>query len=75
MEPSAEFEAIHPRMYESWVSSSQNVFLTPMEESPIDIGEIYVGPDGYLCLPIGGGRITLRLEGLGNRAGISQWQQ
>jgi len=74
-EPSEEFEQIHPRMYESWVSRTQNVFLTPMEESPINVGKIYVGQSGYLCLPIAGGKITLRLEGLGDRAGITQWQQ
>jgi hypothetical protein len=74
-EPSEEFEAEHPRMHEAWVSGTQNVFLVPMEESPINVGDIYLGSDGYLCLPIAGGRVDLRLEGLGNKAGITQWQQ
>jgi hypothetical protein len=73
--PSDEFEQIHPRMYEAWVSKTQNVFLVPMEEAPIDIGNIYVGPSGYLCLTIAGGRLALRLEGLGDRAAITEWQQ
>lgn len=75
MEPSEEFEAMHPRMYEAWATKSQNVFLTPIEESPMDVGDIYLGEKGYLCLPLVGGKVTLRLEGLGNKAGISGWQQ
>ncbi len=75
MEPSPIFEADHPRMHEAWVSKTQNVFLTPMEDSPISIGTIYVGTDGFLCLDIIGGRVTLRLEGLGNKAGITEWQK
>lgn len=74
-EPSPEFESMHPRMYESWLGGTQNVFLTPMEDTPINAGDIYVGEKGFLCLPIAGGKITLRLEGLGDRAGITQWQQ
>lgn len=74
LEPSEEFEAIHPRMHEGWVSQTQNVFLTPMEDSPIDVGDIYVGGDGWLCLQLAGGQISLRLEGLGNKAGITEWQ-
>lgn len=74
-DPHPDFEQIHPRMYDSWVSGTQNVFLTPMEDSPITTANIYVGLDGYLCLPIVGGKIELRLEGLGDMAGITQWQQ
>ncbi len=73
--PSSEFEQIHPRMHEAWLSETQNVFLTPMEESPIDVGKISVGPKGYLCVPIAGGRVVLRLEGIGDRTGISEWPQ
>lgn len=73
-EPSADFEAEHPRMYEAWAGGTQNVFLTPMEDSPINVGKIYVGSSGYLCLPISGGKVTLRLEGLGDKAGITEWQ-
>lgn len=74
-EPNPDFEQIHPRMFESWVSGTQNVFLVPMEDAPITTEKIYVGLDGYLCLPIVGGKIMLRLEGLGDKAGITQWQQ
>jgi hypothetical protein len=75
MDPSETFEAIHPRMYEAWLDKTQNVFLTPMEETPMDIGDIYLGEEGYLCIELSGGTITLRMEGLGNRAGITQWQE
>jgi hypothetical protein len=75
IEPSEEFEAIHPRMHEAWVSQTQNVFLTPMEESPINVGNIYIGPKGFMCAPIVGGKVMLRLEGLGNKAGITEWGQ
>lgn len=74
-DPHPDFEQIHPRMYDSWVTGTQNVFLTPMENAPITTENIYVGLDGYLCLYIVGGRIDLRLEGLGDKAGITQWQQ
>ena len=73
IEPSDEFEAIHPRMHEAWVSQTQNVFLTPMEDSPINVGKIYLGQKGFLCVPIVGGKVTLRVEGLGNKAGITEW--
>lgn len=73
MQPSSEFEQIHPRMHEAWVSGTQNVFLTPMEENPFNVGKISLGEKGYLCFPITAGKITLRLEGLGERTGISQW--
>lgn len=72
--PSEEFEQIHPRMYESWETETQSVFLTPMEEAPINIGNIFVGPDGFLCLPITAGKLSLRLEGLGDKAAIAEWQ-
>jgi len=74
-DPNPDFEAIHPRMFESWASGTQNVFLTPIADAPITTENIYVGLDGYLCLPIAGGKVELRLEGLGNKAGITQWQQ
>ena len=73
LEPSDEFEAIHPRMHEAWVSQTQNVFLTPMENSPINVGNVYLGQKGFLCVPIVGGKVALRLEGLGNKAGITKW--
>ncbi|MBN2112459.1 hypothetical protein JW707_05165 [Candidatus Woesearchaeota archaeon] len=72
--PSEEFEQIHPRMYEAWETGTQNVFLTPMEEAPINVGKIFLGPSGFLCLPITAGKISLRLEGLGDKAAIAEWQ-
>ena len=73
--PRGEFQQQHPRMFDAWESGTQNVFLTPMEESPINIGKIYVGQDGFSCFDIKGGRLDLRLEGLGDSTFISKWQQ
>ncbi len=75
MDPSEEFEAIHPRMYEAWLDKTQNAFLTPMEDTPMEIGNIYLGEEGYLCIQLTGGTVTLRMEGLGDRAGITLWQE
>ena len=75
MIPSGDFQQEHPRMYDAWESGTQNVFLTPMEESPIFIGKIYVGPEGWWCEDIQGGRLDLRLEGMGDATSITKWQQ
>ena len=71
--PSEDFEQIHPRMYEAWETQTQNVFLTPMEEAPINAGKIFLGPSGFLCLPITSGKLNLRFEGLGDKASIAEW--
>jgi hypothetical protein len=73
--PHGDFQQEHPRMYDAWESGTQNVFLVPIEESPINVGKIYVGERGYLCFDIVGGRLDLRLEGLGDTTSIIQWQQ
>ncbi len=73
--PHGDFQQEHPRMFDAWESGTQNVFLTPMEESPIFIGKIDVGSQGYLCFDIKGGRLDLKLEGMGDKTKISKWQQ
>ncbi len=60
-----------------WQSKAeQNVFLLP---NPADIkmyvGKIDVGTGGYLCLPIVGGKLKLKLEGLGDKTRISEWPE
>jgi hypothetical protein len=66
------FEMEHPRMYDAWLGGSQNVFLNPMSETPIDVGDISVS-EGYLCTGIAGGTVVLKIEGLGRKTGISKW--
>ncbi len=73
--PSGDFQQEHPRMFDAWESGTQNVFLVPMEEPPIFIGKIDVGPNGYWCEGIRGGRLDLKLEGMGDTTKISKWQQ
>jgi hypothetical protein len=76
-EPPLEFMEEHPLMYDAWISGAQNVFLAPMAETPINIGKIKISDryPGYLCLPIKSGKVTLRLEGLGDSTEISDWHQ
>ena len=76
-EPPLEFRDEHPLMYDAWLSGAQNVFLVPMAETPINVGKIKISDmyPGYLCLPIRSGKITLRLEGLGDSTEISEWEQ
>ncbi len=66
------FAIVHPLMYDAWLGGGQNVFLRPMAEAPINVGQLNIA-EGYLCLNITAGRIVLRMEGLGRETGISKW--
>ena len=70
----ANFESEHPRMYDAWLGGTQNVFLNPMSETPIDVGDISIS-SGYLCLDITAGMVVLRIEGLGRKTSISPWAE
>jgi len=51
--------------------SKQNIFLVPMAEIPISVENMEVNDtDEYLCINSTRGKITIRLEGLGNRTKI-----
>lgn len=60
-----------PLMYEAWQAGSENVFLVPKQEAPIFLKDIEV--DGYECMPVVYGQITLKIEGLGKKTKISGW--
>ena len=47
-----------------------NVYFPNMEADPFYIGKIYV-QGGFLCLPATSGKLTIRIEGRGDRAVIS----
>ncbi len=58
----------------------KNVFLVPPGSVSFDAGEIEVSrvttpPTYFDCIPVSGGIIILRLEGLGNRTRISKWSE
>ena len=76
----------HPIIYNTVKSNigagdkgTQNVFLIPLSDTPLKIGDIAIEQDsnnlryddGYLCIDIVKGRIKLRLEGLGDKTGVS----
>lgn len=61
--------------------TDQNVFLVPFAQTEIVVPplEIEDGPGegaekAFLCIP-NTGRITIRLEGLGDKTRVSEWQQ
>ncbi|MBI4140577.1 hypothetical protein HY485_01935 [Candidatus Woesearchaeota archaeon] len=60
----------HPRMYQAWQTGTENIFLTPPAPQPIKIEDITVD-NGYFCAT-NTGRITLWIQGLGDKAKISQ---
>ncbi|MBI4141407.1 hypothetical protein HY484_00610 [Candidatus Woesearchaeota archaeon] len=60
----------YPRMHQAWQTGSENVFLTPPSPQPIRIEDIEIN-NGYFCAT-NTGRITLWIEGLGDKARISQ---
>jgi|SRR3989344_3621544 len=70
-----DFATTHERMYSSWVKSGENIFLTPTQAQPIKINDITVQENnGYFCQTNSLGKITIRLEGQGDKAIVSRWQ-
>lgn len=65
-------EQDRPLMYASWLAGSENVFLVPKQETPIYLEDIVVDT-GYDCITASYGKVTLKLEGLGKKAKISEW--
>ena len=69
--PSAlQFE--QPIMYNACLTGTENIFLIPKQETPIFVEDIVVDSPGYICIPTSG-IVTLRLEGLGRKARVSEW--
>lgn len=72
--PTQEFSDAHPLLIESWQGGSQNVFLTPLSETPILLDRVEATNGGF-CTPIIQGKVSLRLEGKGDHALVGPWQQ
>jgi len=70
--PNPTFAAAHPLLMETWQGGSQNVFLLPLAEIPIIIDRVEV-QDLAFCADVVEGRVSLRLEGKGDRALVSPW--
>jgi len=63
-----------PLLYSSCIAGSENVFLSPKQETPIFLSDISIkDPKGYVCVPVAQGTATLRLEGLGKSTQVSRW--
>jgi len=67
----------NPLGCDAWRSGTQNIFLVPWADFVIKTGKIKVDPEGdyALCIPTINNRITLRLEGLGDRTKIEKWEE
>ncbi len=72
-----ELKNSRPLMHSAWSIGKENVFLVPKQPAPIIIADIVVEPEtaGYLCLPIVNGKVSIRVEGTGNKALISRWPE
>ena len=68
-----ELQAIQPLMYNACLTGTENVFLVPKQETPIFVSDVVVDRPRYLCITTSG-VITLRLEGLGKKARVSEWK-
>jgi hypothetical protein len=61
-----------PWAQEACKIKSANVFIIPRIQD-LSIPDIQVDPPGYVCIPNING-FTLRMEGTGKKAKISQWE-
>ena len=64
-------QAENLRMYNAWISGSENIFLIPPSPQPFKIEDIIV-PHGAFCIP-NTGKIILRLEGTGDKTQVTPW--
>ena len=62
----------NPIICDAWGTEGYeyNVFLIPIE--PIKVSRIEI-EEGYICLKPERNKVSLRLEGLGDRAKVSEW--
>ena len=72
--PQSNTNPIDPIIKDNMLSNTgKNVFLVAgLAKDRFYAGNITVGKD-VLCIPASGGRISLRLEGLGNRVALDKW--
>lgn len=52
-------------------SKDENVFFEPTINSPVYLGKISIGVNGYLCKEVQNGKIGMKLTGLGDMVSIS----
>jgi len=63
-----------PLLYSACLAGSENVFLVPKQETPIFIEGVTIKDSrGFVCVPVAGGNVVLRLEGLGKSTQVSEW--
>jgi len=66
----------NPLGCDAWKDQTQNIFLVPWTDFVIKTEKIEITePDGALCIQTINNRITLRLEGLGDRAKLEKWEE
>ena len=53
--------------------TDQNVFFTPLAKTPTSVARLEID-GGFLCIPIENRDLILRLEGLGDRTKLSEWE-
>jgi hypothetical protein len=70
----------YPPICNAWKSGTdQNVFLVPLAEIKIMVSKMVFGQDPggnqlhYLCVPVKKGKVTLKLQGMGDSTQISEW--
>lgn len=66
-------EDYNPIICNAWKESGnkQNIFFVPIADIPISVSALVIA-NGYLCVPVASGSISLKLEGLGDKTKISQ---
>jgi len=68
------FKADKPLLFSAWSTGSENVFLIPRQPTPILIQDMIVDDsNGYICMTAVNDRVSLRVEGTGNKARIKPW--
>jgi hypothetical protein len=64
----------NPQICDAWqTTTDQNVFIIPQIETPILATPLKID-NSYLCIKAIKNKVTLKLEGFGNYAKISEWQ-
>jgi hypothetical protein len=63
----------YPLLAGAWATGTENVFLIPRQPTPIRVNDMKV-EGGYSCVAAINGRVSLRVEGAGNKAAVSPWQ-
>jgi len=73
--PSTDFQAKYPRLYDSWKTGSQNIFLVPPPTVTMrkQIEDVTI-PEGFFCIK-NTGKMVLRIEGLGDKTQITPWRE